>query len=176
MSTMHMTRAEFGRLQGPPPDPVMQGARGERRLNYNSATGQRLFRQNHMPIGRHAGKIMQNVPAGYLLRVRTEFPTWPKRKRALWFRVWDYVDREIEFVTLMAETAQEAPAKPSLPRQQGILISPTAASRTVNTRYRCELCHDDATMHPDCQCDHTARKQRNAQRYDQAMPQEERRP
>ncbi len=93
-------------LRPAPPDPVMLGARGERPLNYNSAVGRWLMHQSHMPLGIHAGKIMQRVPAAYLLETARQ--PWCRGKD--WFPVLSYVRRHRSEIEDRART--EIPTAP----------------------------------------------------------------
>lgn len=141
------------KIQGPPPDPIMQGASGDRPLNYNSATGRVLFHQSHMPLGQHAGKIMERVPALYLL---DRFKTYGRQNadvRQRWFPVWSYVERHLAEVEARAATE-----KPSTQREYNLimhtrLIAPDKAT-TRNPHYKCEACHDEPIP---CTCDAPAR-------------------
>jgi hypothetical protein len=139
-----------------PPDPIALGAEGKRAPNVNSATGRVLFHQSHMPLGCHAGKIMERVPAEHLLWIRNQ----PFARNDLWFPVWSYVDRHHE--EIKARALAEKPAA----REYNLiihtrLISATEAGKTRNAIYRCELCHDEEKP---CDCDPATRTARNQAR------------
>lgn len=103
-----MHRSDFRKLDKAPPDPIMLGAQGKRPINYNSATGRVLFHQNHMPIGEHAGKIMERVPAQYFLFIYSQ--SWSCSKK--WFPVRSYVERHKEEIEIRAaKEAAKAPIK-----------------------------------------------------------------
>lgn len=84
-------RERFYQLR-PVPDPVLVDA-AARRPHTNAATGRVLFRQSVMPIGKHAGKIMERVPLDYLRWIHTT-QGWMKGHH-LWGAVWDYCEREL---------------------------------------------------------------------------------
>lgn len=107
---MNLGRDELIRLPTAPPDPIMLGAKGQRPFNYNSATGRVLFHQNHMPMGEHAGKIMERVPGQYLLFVYSQ--SWSCSKK--WFPVRSYVERHLEEIQQRA-AREVAKAKETLP-------------------------------------------------------------
>lgn len=83
----------------PPRDPVKL-ANLDGRAPKNEATGFVLFHQSAMPCGRHASKIMQNVPAHYLLAVKRQYEadkTQLDNGHPLsWSAVYDYVIRHLE--------------------------------------------------------------------------------
>lgn len=89
MFSAERSAAERFYLQPAPEDPVLRDA-AARRPHVNAATGTTLFHQSMMPVGQHAGKIMERMDAAYLLWVHTQ--DWMKTHR-LWAPVWDYVDR-----------------------------------------------------------------------------------
>jgi len=183
-----MSKAEFIRLPTAPPDPVLQGARGERALNFNSATGRLLYKQNHMPMGIHAGKIMERVPGRYLMALRQAFgfrkpfDEEPRlnidfkeaKARHTWFPVFSYCERHWEWIVNMAETeaekeAQEGPA-PQKTRDYPLrfnctLIGLDAAKRTTSPKFKCELCHDNEQE--PCECTPATRTARNEARSKQ---------
>lgn len=76
--------------QFPPPlDPTKEAAL-DGQHHRNAATGTTLYHQSAMPVGIHAGKIMERVPADYLLRMARlakDMPSGP------WAAVNDYVER-----------------------------------------------------------------------------------
>ena len=138
-----------------PPDPIIQGARGERQVNYNSATGRVLFHQSHMPLGEHAGKIMERVPAKYLL---DRFHTYGRQKpevRQRWFPIWSYVQRHL------AEIEARAGGEKDSPREYNLIIHTRLVavekSHTLDPRAKCELCHDAPQP---CECNAQARMAR----------------
>lgn len=65
MAFNNMSRDQFP-LAKKPWDPIKQSARTGRQ-HRNAATGYTLFNQSAMPFGEHSGKIMERVPAEYLL-------------------------------------------------------------------------------------------------------------
>lgn len=83
-----------------PPDPIAIGAaRGV--PHRTAATGGVLFHQSHMPYGQHTGKIMERVPAKYLLWVFESH--WSTQWK--WREIRSYVERHLE--EIQARAAQE---------------------------------------------------------------------
>ena len=82
------------------PDPVLVAA-AQRRPHRNAATGRVLYHQSVMPLGQHAGKIMERVPAAYFLCLITSQP-WMK-KHHLWDNVWNYIDVNLAEIEERAE-------------------------------------------------------------------------
>lgn len=145
------------RWEGPPPDPVAQGA-AKGIPNRNSAVGFWLHHQSHMPLGPHAGKIMQRVPAAYLLQLYDRAET--QRDRS-WFPVWSYIDRHLEEIRTRAATEKPAPTRNTVDFGT-TLVSLARANASTYWKERCELCCDRA--HEKCECDPAKRAARNQAR------------
>jgi hypothetical protein len=164
MSLLNNFGVDLPQLPTAPPDPVMQGARGERRMNYNSALGYILMRQSHMPMGRHAGKIMQNVPADYLLEIYRDYDTLDHADLWLWRFVYDYICRDLEFIQLRAESQTPSADMPYVKRFDGTLVDLQQAAIRYEAKYRCELCHDSPSE--SCLCNPQRRYERNLARIE----------
>lgn len=188
MGSMHLSKDEFARLPTAPPDPIMLGSRGERPLNYNSATGRWLYKQSHMPLGVHAGKIMERVPGCYLKAlcrcfddrlafVEEEPPVFFKdeTQRKRWYPVISYCRRHWDWVVNMAETEEEraaqrpaeAPKPPQRSRNYDLRLPMTnidleRCKTTLSPKYCCELCHDNEAE--PCACPPATRTARNKAR------------
>lgn len=143
----------------PPPDPILLGARGQRPINYNSAVGRKLFHQSHMPLGEHAGKLMERVPAAYLLQRYRAFLKGirNRQERKAWFPVFSYVDRHFHELESRAATEDAKPKPEPAPRLDATLVSPDVASACSSPSVRCELCHDAPVP---CECDPKWRTER----------------
>jgi len=166
---MHLSKSEMPPIPSAPPDPILLGARGDRRLNYNSATGRRLFHQSHMPLGRHAGKIMERVPAAYLVEFYDcRYAEMSTQQRKDWYPVWCYCDTHIKDLRCRVETELVlTDLKPKLPREYTLrlkctLISLTAAATSQSPHHKCEICHDIAGV--KCDCDPVLKNKRNMSR------------
>lgn len=133
-----------------PPDPVLNGARAGR-PNYNSATGFKLFHQSMMPLGEHAGKIMQRVPARDLLKYHAEFRTLERKDKRKWFPIYSYVQRHLKEIQQRSQT-ERIPEKQRdyIIIHQSIFVSAQEASKTTLPRYKCEICRDEPVP---CECD-----------------------
>jgi len=165
----NLRRSDFAKLPTAPPDPITQGARGERRVNYNSATGRRLFHQSHMPLGIHAGKIMERVPAAYLLEFfQNGYASMSTEQRQSWWPVWKYCEFNLDAIRLRKQTELVTQnLKPKLPREYTLrlrcnLVTLERANRSKSPADKCEICHDDEAA--ECACDHGLRVRRNQKR------------
>jgi len=150
---------EFKVDRRPPPDPIMQGARGERMINYNSAVGRWLFHQSHMPLGEHAGKIMQRVPAAYLLHVAKQ----PYARQRNWFPVLSYVQRHRQEIEERAKSEQASPGPvPTGPTSTPVFGLPHIRRITGTNKLTCQ-CGESCTIDASnewkawltAHCDHT---------------------
>jgi hypothetical protein len=181
---MNNWTADLPRIPSAPPDPVALGAAGERPINYNSATGRTLYKQSHMPIGIHAGKIMERVPGGYLVAFRHAFgfrrmfeeegiDFRDAENRQRWFPVFSYCSRHWDWIINMKETEDERAAQvpddlppPPPARDYWLKIPCTLISpdkcHTHLIKYRCEICHDNELT--DCTCPRDFRHTRNQAR------------
>lgn len=74
-----------------PFDPIAH-AKQTGQPHYSRATRGVLFHQSAMPLGVHQGKIMERVPADYLLWLREQ--KWSNSDK--WKPVMDYVDINLE--------------------------------------------------------------------------------
>ncbi len=159
------------RLPSAPPDPIMLGAQGLRPLNYNSALGRILMHQSHMPIGRHAGMIMQYVPARYLLEKFATFKDQRDDVRKDWFPVYSYVERHKAEIELRALDELSRGAK--VQRDYSVmircnLIAPDQTAKAWNPAHKCEVCLDvEATA---CTCNPQTRAYRNQKRHEASQP------
>lgn len=89
-----------------PLDPIAK-SKALRIPHHSRATHGVLFHQSACPIGPHQGKIMERVPASWLIQIRTQ--TWAKTA-AGYHQILDYIFRhepEIE------QRAQQEKAKAS---------------------------------------------------------------
>lgn len=85
------------------PDPVLEAAKTGRG-HYNAATGRTLFHQSVMPMGSHAGKLMEQVPAKYFLTLVARSWFTADRNDG-WEHVHRYVTNHLQ--EIKARAAQE---------------------------------------------------------------------
>lgn len=83
-----------------PADPIAQ-AKAARIPHRSRATHGVLFHQSHCPIGPHAGKIMERVPAHWLMQIRTQ--QWAKQANG-YREILDYIDRHLPDIETRAQT------------------------------------------------------------------------
>jgi hypothetical protein len=91
MPTMQDDDDKFQFWNTAPVDPIAK-AQAERIPHHSRATHGVLFHQSACPIGPHTGKIMERVPASWLMQIRTQ--QWAKTA-AGYNRILDYIERHI---------------------------------------------------------------------------------
>ena len=91
-----------------PHDPIKAGVEAGLQV-CNAATGMTLYNQSHMPFGQHGGKLMERVPAHYLLDLHTAGMAALDIKFG---PVLSYIERHLHEITERSKK-EKAPKEPA---------------------------------------------------------------